>query len=43
MNIDPKEHEKVIEKTTSIIEIGSKLIKRDIKQKTGGYSGKSII
>jgi hypothetical protein len=43
MNIDLKEHKKIINKTVSVIEIGSKLNKRDIKQKKGGYSGKSII
>jgi len=30
MNIDPKEHEKVIGKSTSVIEIGSKLKHRKI-------------
>jgi len=43
MNIDPKEHEKVIEKTTSVIEIGSRFNKRNIKQKIGEFNGKSII
>jgi len=42
MNIDPKEPEKVIKKRVSVIETGSKLKQRNLKEK-GGYNGKSII